>query len=73
MSDWKAMAQQALGGRFSPNKGAHGPGSPQGQPGFHPNEYKSFVGDPGLETGATGQRRVYAKQRRPEVGASKVI
>jgi hypothetical protein len=32
---------------FSRCQGPAGPGGPQGQPAYHPNEYKSFVGDPG--------------------------
>ncbi len=40
---------------FGTLKDACGPGGPQGQPGYHPNEYKSFVGGPG-EPGATGFR-----------------
>ena len=36
--------------------------------GLHPNEYKSFVGDPGLEPGATGFGAIFRED--PSVAAA---
>ena len=38
--------------KFAHQKKERGPGDPR-YSGYHPNEYRSFVGDPGWEAGAT--------------------